>query len=92
MQSYFTRVSQIKEKLEEVSEECRSGDGHLEWPPGIMGFIHAKNVCQKEVITFNRLWEEEEARLIRRRKMEAIEDQALKEDPSSDEEYEELNS
>ena len=31
-----------------------------------MGFIHAKNVCQKEVITFNRLWEEEEARLIRR--------------------------
>ena len=31
-----------------------------------MGFIHAKNVCQKEVITFNKLWEEEEARLIRR--------------------------
>ena len=25
-----------------------------------MGFIHSRNVCQKEVITFNRLWEEEE--------------------------------
>ena len=23
----------------------RSGDSHLEWPPRIMGFIHAKNVC-----------------------------------------------
>ena len=31
-----------------------------------MGFIHAKNVFQKELITFNRVWEEEEARLIRR--------------------------
>ena len=30
----------------------------------IMGFIHINNVCQKEVITFSRLWEEEEARLI----------------------------
>ena len=32
-----------------------------------MGFIHSRNVCQKEVITFCRLWEEctqEEARLI----------------------------
>ena len=44
----------------------------------IMGFIHAMNVCQKEVITFNRLWEEEEARLIRREEnMGEIEDQAL---------------
>ena len=62
-----------------------------------MGFIHSRNVCEKEVITFSSLWEEnsqeEEARLIRREeKMEANEDQALKEDPSSNEEYEELNS
>jgi len=35
------------------SGECRSGDSHLEWPPRIMGFIHVRNVCQKEVITFN---------------------------------------
>jgi len=47
------------------SEECRSGDGHLEWPPRIIEFIHLRNVFQKEVITFSRLWEEEEARLWR---------------------------
>ena len=56
-----------------------------------MGFIHSKNVCQKEVITFTRLWEEEEAQLIiREKKMGAIEDQALtiQKNPSSDEKYE----
>ena len=58
-----------------------------------MGFIHSRNVCQKEVITFSRFLEEEEARLIRRKeKMGATEDQALKEDPTSNEEIEELNS
>ena len=46
------------------SEECRSGDIHLEWPPRIMEFIHSRNVCKKEVITFSWLWEEEEARLM----------------------------
>ena len=58
------RVSQIKEQLEAVkrkSEECKSGDGHLEWPPRIVEFIHSRNVFQKEVITFSKLWEEEEA-------------------------------
>ena len=33
-----------------------------------MGFIHSRNVCQTEVITFSRLWEEQEARLIVREK------------------------
>ena len=43
-----------------------------------MGFIHARNVCQKEVITLSRLWEEEEAQLIiREEKMGETEDQAL---------------
>ena len=49
------------------SEEWRSGDSHLEWPPRIMGFIHSRNVSHKEVITFSRPWEEstqDEARLI----------------------------
>ena len=54
---------------------------HLEWPPGIMEFIHSRNVCWKELITFNRLLEEstqEEARLIiREKKMGATENQAL---------------
>ena len=56
----------------------RSGDGHLEWPPRIVEFIHSRNVFQKEVITLNRLWKEEEAWFIRREgKMEETEDQAL---------------
>ena len=43
-----------------------------------MGLIHVRNVCWKEVITFNRLWEEEEARLIiREEKMGATEGQSL---------------
>ena len=43
-----------------------------------MGFINSRNVCQKELITFSRLWEEEESRLIlREEKMGATEDQAL---------------
>ena len=53
--------------------------------------IHSRNVCQKEVITFSKLWEEhtqEEAQLIiREKKMGETE-----EDTSSDEEYEELKS
>ena len=58
------------------SGEWRSGDSHIEWPSKIMGFIHARNLCQKEVITFSKLWEEEEARLIiREENMGAVEDQ-----------------
>ena len=40
------------------NKEFRNCDNHLQSPPRIMGFIHLRNVCQKEVITFNRLWEE----------------------------------
>ena len=47
IQLYFTRVSQIKEQLEEVVENA-----DVEWPPRIMGFIHSRNVCQKELIKF----------------------------------------
>ena len=40
--------------------------------------VHSRNVCQKEVITFSRLWEEEEARLIiREEKMGATKYQEL---------------
>ena len=58
IQSYFTRVSQIKEQLEAVEEEVHNADNHLEWIPRIMGIIRLSNVFQKEVITFSRLWEE----------------------------------
>ena len=38
-----------------------------------MGFIHVRNVCQKEVINFSRLWEdhtqEEDRLIIREKKM-----------------------
>ena len=52
-----------------------------------MGFIHSRNLCQKEVITFSKLWEvctQEEARLIiREEKMGAIEDQAFTKIPQA---------
>ena len=50
------------EQLEAVEEEVENVEvmiAALNGLPGIMGFIHSRNVCQKEVITFNRLWEEE---------------------------------
>jgi len=30
--------------VKEKSEECKSGDGHLEWPPRIVEFIHMRNM------------------------------------------------
>ena len=63
-----------------------------------MGFIHSRNVCQKEVITLSELYEEctqEEARLIiREEKWEQLKIKLSqsKEDPLSDEEYKGLNS
>ena len=50
----------------------------------IMGFIHAKNVCQKEVIAFSLTHKK------RRRRWEQLKIKLspFKEDPSSDEEYE----
>ena len=45
-----------------------------------MGFIHSRNVCQNEVITFGRLWEEctQEAQLIiREENMGPTKDQDL---------------
>ena len=72
----------MKEQLEvvkEESEECRSGNSHLEWSPKIMGFFHLRNVFQKEVITFSKLWEgytqDESLPIIREEKMGATKDQ-----------------
>ena len=52
-----------------------------------MGFIHSRNVFQKEVITFSRLWKErtkKEARLIiREEKIGATECQALMKIPQA---------
>ena len=59
-----------------VEEEVENAEVVIAWPSKIMGFIHVRNVCQKEVITFSKLWEEKEARLIiREEKMGATRDQ-----------------
>ena len=84
MQSYFTRVAQIKEQLEAVEENVYEGDIVMttlnclprSWDSFIQG------ICdKKKLINFNRLWEEctqEEAWLITREEnMGATKDQAL---------------
>ena len=75
MQFYFTRVSQIKEQLEEFEENVEGDivmttlNGlHRSWDSFIQG------ICVKKwLISFNRLWEEctqEEARFITREEKE----------------------
>ena len=73
------------------SEECRSGDSHLEWPPRIMGFIHARNVWLLSVDSRKRTHKKKK---LEKRRWEQLKIKLLpsKEDPSSDEEYEDLNS
>ena len=70
IQSYFTRVSQIKEQLEAVGEDVENGEVvmttlnglHRSWDCFIQGIC-----ARKKLITFNRSWEEcsqEKARLV----------------------------
>ena len=98
IQSYFTRVSQIKEQLEAVKEEVKNAEvviAILNGLPRSWDSSLLRNVCQKEMITFNRIWEEctqEEDRLIiREENMGATEYQVLMIQRRS-QEYEELNS
>ena len=68
IQSYFTRVSQIKEQLEAVDEELENAEIVMTTLNGLPrswdSFI--KGICaRKKLIKFSRLWEEcsqEEAR------------------------------
>ena len=61
IQSYFTRVSQIKEQLEAVEEEVENGEIVMttlnglprSWDSFIQGICDRRNL-----ITFTRLWEE----------------------------------
>ena len=60
---------QNAEQFEAVEEEVENAEvviATLNGRARIIELIHSRNVFQKEVITFNRLWEEEEAQLIRR--------------------------
>ena len=82
MQRQFNHKSlSNQEKLEVVKEEVKNVDvvmATLNGLPGSWDSFMQLMCSKKEVITFSRLWEEEEARLIRREeKMGATEDQAL---------------
>ena len=46
IQSYFSRVSQIKEQLEAIEEKVkrRYSDDHFEWSSKIMGLIHPRDM------------------------------------------------
>ena len=83
IQSYFTRVSQIKEQLEVVDEEVENADIVMttlnglprSWDSFIQG-IYAR----KKLVKFSRLWKEcsqEEARIAVRQENMGSEDQAL---------------
>ena len=70
MQSYFTRVSQIKEQLEAVDEEVENVESVMTTLNGLSrsrdSFI--QGICaRRKLVKFSRLWEEcsqEEARII----------------------------
>ena len=47
IQSYFTRVSQIKEQLEAVDEEVENAE--IVMTTLNMGLLYSRNLCQKEV-------------------------------------------
>ena len=74
MQSYFTRVGQIKEQLEAVEENVVEGEIVMTTLNGLPkswdSFI--QGICaRRRLISFSRLWEEctqEEARLITRKR------------------------
>ena len=47
IQSYLTRVSQIKEQLEAMREDIENGscDDHLEWSAYVTGLLYPRNLC-----------------------------------------------
>ena len=84
IQSYFTRVSQIKEQLEAVEENFEEGEIVITTLNGLPisweSFI--QGICaRRKLISFSRLWEEcaqEESRLVTREEyMGETDDQSL---------------
>src|SRR5713226_6302414 len=83
IQSYFTRVSQIKEQLEAVDEEVENAEIVMttlnDLPRTWDSFI--QGICaRKKLVKFNRLWEEcsqEEGQIAAREEKMGSEDQAL---------------
>ena len=83
IQSYFSRVSRIKEQLEAVDEEVENAEIVMTTLNGLPrtwdSFI--QGICaRKKLVKFSRLWEEcsqEEARIVAREEKMGSEDQAL---------------
>ena len=83
IQSYFTRVSQIKEQLEEVDEEVENAKIVMSTLNGLLrswdSFI--QGICaKKKLVNFSRLWEEfskEESWIVAQEENMGSEDQAL---------------
>ena len=51
MQYYFTRIAQIKDQLESISdtvEKQRLSHDNLEWPSKILGSFHLRNMFKKK--------------------------------------------
>ena len=83
IQSYFTRVSQIKEQLEAVDEEVENAEIVMTTLNGLPRSWDAfiQGICaRKKLVKFSRLWEEcsqEEARIAAWEEKMGSEDQAL---------------
>ena len=80
IQSYFTRVSQIKEQLEAVDEEVEIVMTTLNGLPRMWDSFIKGVYARKKLVKFSRLWEEcsqEEARIVAREEKMGSEDQAL---------------
>ena len=61
LQSYFTRVSQIKEQLETIDEEVENAEivmKTLNGLPRSWNFFIQGICARKKLIKFSRLWEE----------------------------------
>jgi hypothetical protein len=84
IQSYFTRVSQIKEQLEAIGDSVEEDEITMTTLNGLPNSWESfiQGICSRRKLTkFSRLWEDctqEEARLeARKEKIESNEDQAL---------------
>ena len=83
IQSYFTRVSQIKEQLEAIDEEVENAKIVMTTLNGLPRTWDAfiQGICaRKKLVKFSRLWEEcsqEEARIAAREEKMGSEYQAL---------------
>ena len=98
IQSYFTRVSQLKEQIEAVKEEVKNAEVVMAILNGLPGswdsFIRGMCARRKWLISVDSGKRTHKKNNLKKRRWEQLKIKLLpsKEDPSSNEEYEELNS